>query len=131
MIVDSSALIALIKGEKLAHKISEVLADSQNLFISAGNALEAAIIVDRSADSVASRKFDEIQKISGIAIHPITATHVDIARHAYSEFGKGSGHPAQLNFGDCFAYALAIDRNEPLLCVGDDFRHTDVKIVAL
>ncbi len=62
-----------------------------------------------------------------ILIEPVTEAQVRIARLAYRRYGKGSGHPARLNFGDCFAYALARDRNEPLLFVGNDFVHTDIK----
>ncbi len=62
-----------------------------------------------------------------ILIEPVTEAQVRIARLAYRRYGKGSGHPARLNFGDCFAYALARDRNEPLLFVGNDFIHTDIK----
>ena len=65
----------------------------------------------------------------GIIIEPVTEIQARIARHAYREFGRGSGSPAQLNFGDCFSYALAKDKNEPLLFKGNDFAHTDVRSV--
>ena len=77
-------------------------------------------------DPVASRQFDELIGVARIAIASVTEQQARIARDAYRDFGKGSGHPAGLNFGDCFAYALAKDTGEPLLFKGRDFTHTDV-----
>ena len=95
--------------------------------MSAANYLEAAIVADRAAKVLVSRDFDRLVPEESITITPVTETQVHIARAAYRDFGRGSGHPARLNFGDCFAYALAIDRGEPLLYKGDDFGHTDVR----
>ena len=95
--------------------------------MSAANFLEVAIIVDASRHPTSSRNFDDFISRHKIAIEPVTEIQARIAREAYRDFGKGSGHPAQLNFGDCFAYALAKDLGEPLLFKGDDFRHTDVR----
>ncbi len=131
MIIDSSALVALVRDEHRADAIATALAEAAESCMSAGNALEAAIVIDARREPVASRRLNEIRREVGIAIAPVTAAHVEIARQAYRDYGKGSGHPAQLNFGDCFAYALASDRREPLLCVGDDFRHTDLELVEL
>jgi ribonuclease VapC len=94
--------------------------------MSAASYLEASIVADRSDDPRASREFDRLIRELGIDIVPVTAEQAIIAREAYRDFGKGSGHPAGLNFGDCFAYALAKDRNETLLYKGDDFTQTDV-----
>ena len=77
-------------------------------------------------DPIASRRFDELVKEAGLVIEPVTEAQARIARDAYRDFGRRSGHPAQLNFGDCFAYALAKVMGEPLLFKGDDFSHTDV-----
>ena len=95
--------------------------------VSAANFVEAAVIIDASRDPVASRRFDELIKEAQIIIEPVTELQPRIARDAYRDFGKGSGHPAKLNFGDCFAYALAKFTGEPLLFKGDDFAHTDIK----
>jgi ribonuclease VapC len=84
-------------------------------------------VIDAERDPIVSRELDVVRRELGIAIAPVTATHVDIARQAYRDFGRGSGHPAKLNFGDCFAYALAIEQDEPLLFIGNDFSHTDVE----
>jgi ribonuclease VapC len=74
-----------------------------------------------------SREFDELIERFKIVIEPVTAEQAKIARQAYRDFGKGSGSPASLNFGDCFTYALARDKREPLLYKGDDFGHTDLR----
>ena len=90
------------------------------------NFLEVAIFIDLSRSPNASRRFDDCLRAAAIAIEPETEEQARIGRDAYREFGKGSGHPAQLNFGDCFAYALARVTGEPLLFKGGDFGHTDV-----
>jgi ribonuclease VapC len=127
MIVETSALVAIVGREPgFELLVDAVLRDAEPI-ISAANAFEAAIVVDRERDPVISRDLDRIRTELSIAIAPVTAVHVDIARQAYRDFGRGSGHPAKLNFGDCFAYALAIEQDEPLLFVGDDFAKTDVE----
>lgn len=95
--------------------------------VSAPNHFEAAIVVDGSRDPVLSRRLDDVIAEAGVTIEPVTERQARIAREAYRDFGKGIGHPAQLNFGDCFAYALAKDLAEPLLFKGNDFAHTDVR----
>lgn len=127
MIVDTSALIALLRDEEDAPQFSHALAlRSQTKRLSAANYLEAAIIIDGSRDPIASRRFDEVITKANVIIEPVTAEHAQIARAAYRDFGKGSGHPAGLDFGDCFAYALAKITGEPLLFKGEDFAKTDV-----
>jgi ribonuclease VapC len=84
-------------------------------------------VIDASRDPIASRHVDELVTRARLIIEPVTAEQAAIARAAYRDFGKGSGHPAQLNFGDCFAYALAKSADEPLLFKGEDFSRTDVK----
>ena len=87
---------------------------------------EAAIVIDAGRSPVASRRLDDLLREAGITIEPVTEAQARIARQAYRDFGRGSGHPARLNFGDCFAYALARETGETLLFKGDDFTHTDV-----
>ena len=94
--------------------------------ISAANFVEAALVIDGSRDPIASRRFDDFFKEASIAVEPVTLEQARLAREAYRDFGKGSGHPAKLNFGDCFAYALAKATGEPLLFKGDGFIHTDI-----
>lgn len=88
--------------------------------------MEAAVVVDSNRDPVLSRRFDELLAAARVAVEPVTSRQAGIARQAYRDYGKGSGHPAGLNFGDCFSYALAVDTGQPLLFTGDDFTRTDV-----
>lgn len=126
MIVDSSALLAILRAEPEAFRYANMIENVAIRRISAANFLETAIVIDGSRDPVASRRFDELIHAAQIVIEPVTKEQAVIARAAYRDFGKGSGHPAQLNFGDCFAYALAKATGEPLLFKGNDFRHTDI-----
>ena len=129
MIVDASALVAVVRNEAGADRFFRALSDpGEPKRMSATNYLEAAIVIDGSRSPIASRGFDDAVAAAGIAIEPVTREQAEIARAAYRDFGKGSGHPAGLNFGDCFAYALAKAMLEPLLFKGDDFSHTDVAI---
>ena len=127
MIVDTSALIAILRDEPEAGACARAIERSTFRRVSAGNFVEAALIIDASRDPVASRRFDDLIKEAQIIIEPVTEAQARIAREAYRDFGKGSGHPARLNFGDCFAYALAKVMGEPLLFKGNDFGHTDIK----
>jgi ribonuclease VapC len=129
MIVDASALVALVRNEPDADRFFLALSDTREpKRISAANYIEAAIVIDAAKSPIASRRFDEAVAAAGIIIEPVDREQAEIARAAYRDFGKGSGHSAGLNFGDCFAYALAKSMREPLLFKGDDFSHTDVAI---
>ena len=129
MIVDTSAVIALLKEESAAPRFLRVLTMSaEPKRMSAANYLEAAIVVDANRNPLLSRRLDDLIVQKEILAEPVTLEQAKIARAAYRDFGRGSGHPAQLNFGDCFAYALAKSMREPLLFTGDDFAHTDVAI---
>jgi ribonuclease VapC len=126
VIVDASALIAILRNEPEAEAFAQAIDASPRCRISAANFLEAAIVVDRSRSPIPARRLDDLLRETGIAITPVTEAQARIAREAYRDYGRGSGHPARLNFGDCFAYALARETGEPLLFKGDDFAHTDV-----
>lgn len=126
MIVDTSALIAILRDEPEAAACAEAIEAAPGRRMSAANFLEAAIVIDASRDPVASRRLDDLVKEAQLVIEAVTEVQARIAREAYRDFGRGSGHPARLNFGDCFAYALAHATGEPLLFKGDDFIHTDV-----
>ena len=129
MIVDTSVLIAVLKEESDAPRFLRALTISaEPRRMSAANYLEAAIVVDANRNPLLSRRFDDLIVQTEIRAEPVTLEQADIARAAYRDFGKGSRHPAALNFGDCFAYALAKSMREPLLFKGDDFSHTDVAI---
>jgi ribonuclease VapC len=126
MIIDTSALVAILRDEPEAQRCALAIESHSIRRMSAANFVEAAVVIDASRDPIASRRFDELMKEAGISIEPLTEAQARLAREAYRDFGKGSGHPAKLNFGDCFAYALAKATGEPLLFKGDDFSHTDI-----
>ncbi|BDZ64123.1 type II toxin-antitoxin system VapC family toxin [Agromyces mangrovi Wang et al. 2018] len=128
MIVDTSAIIAILRDEPAAPACVAALASSTSTSMSAGTFIEASVVIDSNRDPVLSARFDELVAEAGIEVVPIDAELARIARAAYRDYGKGSGHPARLNLGDCFAYALARSTGEPLLCIGDDFRQTDLRL---
>jgi ribonuclease VapC len=127
MIVDTSALLAIIKGEPDAQAFADSMEVADVLRISAGTYFEACIVVDKFRNPILSIRLDAMIGEAKIVIEPVTAEQARIARQAYRDYGKGSGHPANLNFGDCFSYALARDKREPILYKGDDFVHTDLR----
>lgn len=129
MIVDASVIIAIVNNEPDGPAFLQAINDLWPRHLSAATYLEAAIVVDRSPDPVVRARLDELLGELGVEIEPVTEAQVRLARQAYRDFGRGSGHPARLNYGDCFAYALARDRDEPLLFKGDDFVHTDIALL--
>jgi ribonuclease VapC len=129
VILDSSAVIAVMRDEPEAADFARKIAEAGTRRISAANFVEAAAVIDGSRDPVLSRSLDELLREAEVRIEPVTESQAQIAREAYRDFGRGSGHPAGLNFGDCFAYALAKETSEPLLFKGEDFVHTDVRRV--
>ena len=129
MIIDTSALIAILRDEPEALFCARAIENAASRRISAANFVEAAAVIDGSRDPVASRRFDDLFREAQLSIEPVTEAQARVAREAYRDFGKGSGHPAGLNLGDCFAYALAKVSGEPLLFKGQDFSKTDIKAV--
>ena len=127
MIVDPSALVAILKREPGWEILAKVLDSADSPRISASSYVELCIVVDRWKDASASSRIDELIEQFRIVIEPFTIEQARIARQAYRDYGKGSGHRANLNFGDCFSYALARDKREPILFKGDDFVHTDLR----
>src|SRR3954465_15630068 len=117
MILDTSALIAVLRFEAEAPEFARIIEHAAPR-ISAVSYVEAGAVIDGSKDPVASRRFDELLQEAQIAIEPVTEAQARIARQAYRDFGKISGHPAKLNFGDCFSYALAKSSGEALLFKG-------------
>ncbi|WP_377325530.1 type II toxin-antitoxin system VapC family toxin [Pimelobacter simplex] len=124
MIVDASALVAILRDEPEREEFARLLL-STPARISAANWLEATMVADGSGDEAGGR-LDRIVETAGLVIEPVTETHARAARIAFRRYGRGSGSPARLNFGDCFAYALSATSGEPLLFKGVDFTHTDV-----
>jgi len=126
VIIDTSALISILRAEDDAATMAHAIEEATIRRISAANYLETAVVIDGSRDPVASRRFDELVEAASLTVEPVTREQAHIAREAYRDFGKGSGHKAGMNFGDCFAYALAKSVGEPLLFKGNDFIHTDI-----
>ncbi|MGB2636405.1 MAG: type II toxin-antitoxin system VapC family toxin [Candidatus Acidiferrum sp.] len=126
MIIDTSAIVAILRDEPEAAVFVEVIAAARSRRVSAVSFVEAAAVIDGSRDPVASRRFDQLFREAQFMIAPVTTNQARVARDAYRDFGKGSGHPAGLNLGDCFAYALAKETSEPILFKGDDFGQTDL-----
>ena len=127
MIVDSSAVLAILFAEGDAAAFALAIERVGGGRISAATWLESAIRIDMTGSQLASLAFDDFVREARLVIEPVDEPQVRLARAAYRAFGRGSGHPAALNFGDCFSYALAKLRDEPLLYKGKDFPETDIR----
>jgi len=127
LIVDTSALVAILRQEPEHSVFEKILDDAESLRISAANYLELSIVIDSRRDPALSREIDDLLDRFSIEVEPVTVEQALIAREAYRDYGRGSGHAANLNFGDCFSYALARAKREPILFKGDDFGHTDLR----
>ena len=127
MIVDTSALVAVVTQETEAHAFALAMHRADFLRLSAASYLEASIVLNKHRDPVLNAKLDELIEDVELIIEPVTVEQARIARQAYRDYGRGSGHPANLNFGDCFSYALSRVKREPILFKGDDFIHTDLR----
>lgn len=125
MVVDTSAVLAILWGEREAEAFARAIEVADTSRISAANFVEAAIVIDSRGDAVASRQFDLFMRRAAIRVEAVTLEQAEVARQAYRDFGKGR-HSAGLNIGDCFSYALAQVLDEPLLFKGTDFGQTDV-----
>jgi ribonuclease VapC len=131
MIVDSSALVAVIKDEPDGRRMAQIMDSAKSVSVSAASYFETSIVIDGLRSPAQSARWDELIEEMEIVIEPVTVTQAKIARQAYRDYGKGSGHPAGLNFGDCFTYALAREKREPVLWKGEGFRHTDLRAVVV
>jgi ribonuclease VapC len=125
VILDTSALVAVLFREPEADLYTQLIHDADHCRISSGTFLELSIVLDRQAAPEAGRQCEMFFRRAVIVIEPFTVEQAYLARQAFYDFGKGR-HPAGLNLGDCFAYALAKSTGEPLLFKGDDFRKTDI-----
>ncbi len=126
MIVDASALLALVLDEADARRFAEAMAGAPTLRMSAVNWFEAAMVVDRRGDPFARNRFDDFVNRFGIMVDPVDRSHAELARNAWEQFGRGR-HKAKLNFGDCLAYGFAKGEGEPLLFKGNGFSETDIE----
>jgi ribonuclease VapC len=125
MIVDTSALAAIFFGESEAARYTQIIHDADRCRISAANFIELSIVLEGQIGPDAVRQCDMFFRRAGILIEPVSVEQAYLARQAFHDFGKGR-HAAALNFGDCFAYALARVTGEPLLFKGNDFSRTDI-----
>lgn len=120
-------MVAVIKREPDWLAISDRMDSADCLRMSAASYLETSIVLDSRRDPLLSARLDDLIEDLEMVIEPVTVAQSKVARQAYRDYGRGSGHPANLNFGDCFTYALARDKREPVLYKGDDFIHTGVR----
>lgn len=127
MIVDSSAVISILKRETGWEDFARALDEAGQSRMSAASYFESAIVVDAWKEPLLSVQLDEMVARFDIRIEPVTGEQARIARQAYRDYGRGSGHRAKLNFGDCFSYALAREKREPILFKGEEFAHTDLR----
>jgi ribonuclease VapC len=130
MVLDSSAVIAILFDEPERPAFTQAIERDPRRLISAGNLLECALLTEARRGEVAGRELDLLLHRADVRTVPVDADQVELARSAWRRFGKGR-HPAALNFGDCFAYALSATTEEPLLFKGEDFTHTDVAVASL
>ena len=126
MIVDTSALLAVLFDEPDARRFAEAIAEASRCRMSVANLLEAALVVEGRAGLEGGYELDRLMDRSAIELIQVTVEQIQVARLAWRRFGKGN-HPAGLNFGDCFAYALAEVTGDRLLYKGQDFALTDVE----
>jgi ribonuclease VapC len=128
MVIDTSALLAILLGEPDAALYAEAISQDPKRLISAGTALEVMIVIEARKGEAAGRELDLLLHRSKIDIIPFDSEQAELARIAWRRFGK-SNHPAGLNYGDCFAYALAKISGEALLFKGQDFNQTDIHFI--
>ena len=128
MIVDSSVFVAVLMAEPGADELSDLL-ESERISVSAATLTECTIVLHGKGGEEKTLAFNELLRLTRATVVPLDEAQARLASDAYRRYGRGSGHPARLNYGDCFSYALAITRDEPLLFKGDDFIHTDVRRV--
>ena len=126
MIVDTSAVLAVLFGEPDAERYERAIAGASRCRMSVASLLEAAIVLESRSGAAGGHELDVFVERALIELAPVTAEHAQAARRAWRRFGKGN-HPAGLNFGDCFTYALAEATREPLLFKGRDFALTDIE----
>jgi ribonuclease VapC len=126
MVIDTSALIAVLLSDPLAPRLVTAIEAASPRLLSATNLLEAAMVIESRKGEIGGRELDLLLYRSAVEVVPVDHDQAEIARTAWRQFGKGR-HPAGLNYGDCFAYALAKARRLPLLFQGDDFARTDIE----
>jgi len=130
MVIDSSAIVAILLVEADRERFTNLILEAETRAISAANVLGSGIVLESRRGEAAGHEFDLFLNQAGVDVVPVDAEQIEIARMAWRRYGKGR-HPAALNFGDCFAYALAKVLDEPLLSKGTDFARTDIQCVRI
>jgi ribonuclease VapC len=128
MVLDSSAVLAILFDEPQRRALTVSIERDPRRLMSAANMLESALVAEARRGEAAGRELDLLVHRAEVQIVPVESQQIPLARSAWRRYGKGH-HPAGLNFGDCFAYALAASSGEPLLFTGEDFRRTDIAVV--
>jgi ribonuclease VapC len=130
MVVDTSALIALMRSEPQHESIATALAQARGAVMSAGTLAESLVVSQARLDAHGVADLLDLVDACELVVHPVDTTQARLVGEAWARYGRGR-HRARLNYGDCFSYALARRLDVPLLCLGDDFAHTDLELVAL
>jgi ribonuclease VapC len=130
MVIDTSAVLAIFLAETERQRFLQIIVQAETRRISAANVLETGIVLEARSGEAAGREFDLFVVRAGLEVVPVDSEQIEIARTAWRKYGKGR-HRASLNFGDCFAYALAKFSGEPLLAKGGDFALTDVQVCSM
>ncbi|MCU7920393.1 MAG: type II toxin-antitoxin system VapC family toxin [Candidatus Thiodiazotropha sp. (ex Dulcina madagascariensis)] len=128
MVIDTSALVAILQDEPERHTFNKLIGTARSCCMSTASFVELSMIIESRFGADGIRDLDLFMIKAGIKLIPVDEEHALLARKGFRDYGKGR-HPAGLNFGDCFSYALAKSRGEPLLFKGDDFPKTDVAFV--
>ena len=126
MVIDTSAIVAIAFNEPEAETFEQKVVDAPRRFLSAATLLELTIVIEARLGEAGTAELDLWLHKAGVEIVSVDAEQIAAARRAWRSYGKGR-HPAGLNYGDCFSYALAKARSEPLLFKGDDFSRTDIE----
>ena len=129
MVIDTSALVAILLNEPERRAFNELIEDADSLVLSAASLIETSIVLEARHGAEAVRSLDLLLAKAGVVIEPVDTDQASVARQAFRQFGRGR-HPAGLNFGDCFSYALAQVRGEALLFKGNDFSRTDIRVAS-
>jgi ribonuclease VapC len=127
IVLDSSVVVAILRSEAGFEQFVEVIDAADSTIMSHANFLEVGIVMIRRFGAASLTRLSRVRASFAVELRPTDEQQMELAIRAYAEFGKGTGHPAQLNYGDCFAYALAKSADQPLLYKGDDFARTDIR----
>jgi ribonuclease VapC len=129
VVIDTSAIVAILLAEPEAAAFERLIGSAPVARISAATFVELGVVLDAFRDPIIASLLERLLDDTPLVVEPLSEAQARIARDAHRRFGRSSGHPARLNMGDCFSYALARDLDEPLLFKGNDFTQTDIELV--